>query len=72
MHAYTLANMWISKDSFVESVLALTFNCVLEIIFFLKHRFPTAFAHCAKLGTHVVLHITSRWRSLRRSHSSTG
>lgn len=34
MHTYALANMWRSKDSFVESVLAFTFNCVLEIIFF--------------------------------------
>lgn len=46
MHTYALANMWRSKDSFVESVLAFTFNCVLEIIFFfLKSMFPRAFAH---------------------------
>lgn len=36
MHTYALANMWRSKDSFVELVLAFTFNCVLEIIFFFK------------------------------------
>lgn len=72
MHTYALINMWRSKDSFVVSVPTFTFNCVLEI-FFLKPRFPRAFAHWAKLGTHVVLHITRRWRSLSGSHScSTG